>query len=117
MKKTNHHHLKRVRRHKKIRNRVSGTATTPRLSVFRSNVHIYAQLIDDVSGKTLASASDYAGKQSGTKTERAQEIGKEIAKQAQAQGITACVFDRGGFSYAGRIRACAEGARVGGLQF
>jgi large subunit ribosomal protein L18 len=105
---------KRTRRHARIRSRVSGTATRPRLAVFRSVAHIYAQLIDDVNGVTIASASDIKGGK-GTKTERAQAIGASLAKSAQAAGITNAVFDRGGFRFAGRVRAVAEAAREAGL--
>ena len=106
---------KRVRVHKKVRAKISGTSDIPRLSVFRSNRFIYAQLIDDVSGKTVASASDLGGK--GTKTERAKSAGKKIAEAAKGKKITKVVFDRGGFSYAGRVKALADGAREGGLVF
>lgn len=107
---------KRERRHKRIRARVSGTPEKPRLAVFKSNKFIYAQLIDDVAGKTLVSASDIKNAK-GTKTERAIAIGKSIASDAQKQGITAVVFDRGGFRFTGRIKALADSAREGGLTF
>jgi large subunit ribosomal protein L18 len=107
---------KRIRRHAAIRSRVSGTAEMPRLAVFRSNKFMYAQLIDDVAGNTLVSASDIKGG-TGTKTERALAIGKSIAEQAQKKGITRIVFDRGGFKYIGRVAAVAEGARASGLTF
>ncbi len=103
-----------------IRKKVSGTAQLPRLSVYRSNTDIYAQMIDDVNGNTLASASsrdkDIAA-QKGTKTEKSKMVGEAIAKKAIALGLSACVFDRGGFLYHGRIKAVAEGAREGGLKF
>ncbi|MEI6553737.1 MAG: 50S ribosomal protein L18 [bacterium] len=106
----------RDRRRKRIRSKVIGTAERPRLSVFKSNAFIYAQIIDDASGKTLAAASSLkAGK--GTKTESSMNVGIEIAKLAKAAGISKVVFDRGGFNYTGRIRAIADGARQGGLEF
>lgn len=108
--------LKRKRRHAKIRSRISGTAEKPRLSVYRSNTSIYAQLVDDVAGKTLASASDIKVT-SGTKTERAKQVGAEIATKAATLGIKSCVFDRGGFLYTGRVQCLADAAREGGLQF
>jgi large subunit ribosomal protein L18 len=108
---------KRVRRHAAVRSRVSGTAERPRLAVFRSNQYIYAQIIDDVAGKTLAASSDLATELSGTKTARATSVGSELAEKAKKLGITTVVFDRGGFKYAGRIAAVATGARESGLQF
>ena len=107
---------KRLRLKKKIRTKVSGTIERPRLSVFRSNSYIYAQLIDDSKGLTIASASDMAIK-IGTKTERGIEAGKEIAKASIAKGIKSVVFDRNGFKYTGRIKALADAARAAGLQF
>ena len=92
----------------------------PRLSVFRSNTEIYAQLIDDVNGVTLASASSREKDikaQKATKTEKSKMVGESIAKKAIAVGLTACVFDRGGFLYHGRVKAVADGAREGGLKF
>ncbi len=109
-------HEKRLTRHKRIRARISGTATCPRLSVYRANAHIYAQLIDDVAGKTLASAHDMESKK-GTKLDHARSVGAEIAKKATAAGIKTCVFDRGGFIYTGRVAALADAAREGGLIF
>ena len=97
--------------------RISGTAALPRLAVFRSNKHIYAQLIDDTKGATLAQASDTTLKAKGKKTELGEAVGVEIAKRAQEKKITKVVFDRGGFLYAGRVRALAEAARKGGLIF
>lgn len=108
---------KRVRRHGRIRAKVQGTKETPRLAVFRSNKYIYAQLIDDVAGKTLATASDVSLKSKKTKVERAKEVGATLAKTAKEQKISAVVFDRGGFLFAGRVKALAEGAREGGLVF
>ena len=104
-------------RHKRIRAKISGTTERPRLSVFRSNKHIFLQLIDDSSQKTLASASDLKIKKRGTKTEIAKEVGEELAKLAKAKKIKKVVFDRGGYKYHGRVKASAEGAREGGLNF
>jgi large subunit ribosomal protein L18 len=113
---SNTSHQKRAIRQRRIRARISGSATRPRLAVYRSNACIYAQLIDDVAQKTLASASDLK-LTTGTKSERARLVGADIAKKAQAAGITQCVFDRGGFIYAGRISALADAARESGLIF
>ncbi len=107
---------KRIRLKKKIRAKVNGTSECPRLSVFRSNQYIYAQLIDDSKAITLVSSSDMEAKK-GTKTERAVAVGTEVAKLAQAKGITKVVFDRNGFKYTGRVKALADGARAGGLIF
>lgn len=106
----------RDRRRKRIRSKVIGSALRPRLSIFKSNAFIYAQLIDDENGKTLAASSSLkAGK--GTKTESSMKVGEEIAKLGKAVGISKVVFDRGGFNYTGRVRSLAEGARQGGLEF
>lgn len=109
----------RVRRHKRVRSKISGTAQCPRLNVFRSSMHIYAQIIDDVSGKTLAAASstekDFG--MYGGNVEAAKKVGQMIAEKAKAAGITDVVFDRGGYVYHGRVAALAEGAREGGLNF
>jgi len=108
----------RQRRHRRVRGKVAGTAVRPRLAVFRSNRGIFAQLIDDDAGRTLASASWLGVKgHTGTKTEQAAEVGKTLAAAAAKAGIETCVFDRGGYLYHGRVRALAEGAREGGLQF
>jgi large subunit ribosomal protein L18 len=107
---------KRVRRHKRIRSKVSGTAALPRLSVFRSNQNIYAQLVDDENAVTLASASDIK-ETTGTKKERAERVGRAIAEKGIKAGIAKVVFDRGGFMYIGRIQALAESARKAGLEF
>ena len=115
--KTNIKTEKRARLHKKIRTRVSGTAERPRLCVFRSNRYMYAQLIDDVRGVTLASASDIALTDKVTKVKRAEAVGKKLAEEAKKNKITTVVFDRGGFSYRGRVAALAQGARDGGLSF
>jgi large subunit ribosomal protein L18 len=103
----------------RIRARVKGTDVKPRLSVFRSNKEIYAQLIDDVNGKTLVAANsrNKSIANAGNKVEKSHEVGKALATAAVAKGITACVFDRGGNLYHGRIKALAEGAREGGLNF
>ena len=106
----------RTRRHRRVRSRVHGTAKRPRLSVFRSNKELYVQLIDDDSGKTLAHATGKDVK-SGTALEKARVLGSEIAKHAKTKKISLAVFDRGGFLYAGKIKAVAEGAREGGLEF
>ena len=98
-----------------IRKKVSGTSERPRLAVFRSNKEIYAQLIDDVAGNTLASASSKDAK--GNKTEQAAVVGKLIADNAKKAGVEAVVFDRGGFLYHGRVKALAESAREAGLKF
>jgi large subunit ribosomal protein L18 len=107
---------KRITRHARIRAKISGTATRPRLAIFRSNAGFHAQLIDDDAGKTLCAVSDLKLKK-GTKTEKATQIGEEIAKKAIALGLSSCVFDRGGFTYHGRVKAFAEAARTGGLVF
>jgi large subunit ribosomal protein L18 len=108
----------RLRRHRRIRGKVVGTAERPRLAVFRSNKGIFAQLIDDGSARTLAAAGWQQLKGfSGTKTEQAAEVGKQLAVSAKAAGVTTCVFDRGGYLYHGRVKALAEGAREGGLEF
>ena len=106
----------RKRRQARVRARVSGTAKSPRLAVFRSNKFIYAQLINDDKGVTLASSTD-AGLKGKTKVLRALEAGKILAKNAIEKKITHAVFDRGGFQYTGRVKALAEGARAGGLKF
>ncbi|HEU0304784.1 MAG TPA: 50S ribosomal protein L18 [Gaiellaceae bacterium] len=109
----------RARRRRRVRAKVSGTAERPRLAVFRSNAGIYAQLIDDLEGTTLAAASWQGLPKSfkGTKTEQAGEVGKQLAAAAKKAGISACVFDRAGYLYHGRVKALAEGAREGGLEF
>lgn len=109
----------RLKRHKRIRNKISGTAERPRLSVFRSNQNIYAQLIDDVEGVTLASAStlDKSISKDKTKVDQAKEVGKAIAKAGQAKNIKKVVFDRGGYLYHGRVSALADAARANGLEF
>ena len=110
---------KKYRRHKRIRSRVFGTKERPRLCVFRSNKHIYAQLIDDEKGHTLVSTSDLELKnvKKLKKREKAFEVGKLIAEKAKKKNIKKVVFDRGGYKYHGRVKALAEGAREGGLIF
>ncbi len=109
----------RLRRHRRVRGKISGTSTRPRLNVFRSNTNIYAQIIDDVTATTLVSASsnDKGFSATGTKTEVAKAVGEAIAKKAKDKGIEDVVFDRGGYVYHGRVQALAEGARSGGLKF
>lgn len=109
----------RLRRHKRIRGKISGTPEFPRLCVYRSLANIYAQVIDDVSGKTIAAASslDQSIADEGAKKEIAKEVGKLIAERAKAAGVENVVFDRGGYVYHGRIQELADGAREGGLKF
>ena len=109
----------RLRRHRRVRGKVSGTAERPRLAVFRSNKGISAQLIDDLTGKTLAGASWVGLKKSfkGNKTEQAAEVGKLLAAAGKKAGVESVVFDRGGYLYHGRVKALADGAREGGLKF
>jgi large subunit ribosomal protein L18 len=109
----------RLRRHRRVRGRVQGTATRPRLVVHRSNRGITAQLVDDIGGKTVASASWLALKTSfkGNKSEQAAEVGKLLATNAKQAGVDACVFDRAGYLYHGRVKSLADGAREGGLTF
>ena len=110
---------KRLRIKRRVRGKISGSAELPRLSVFKSNKEIYAQLIDDKSGKTLVAASsrEKGVDAKGTKTEVSANVGKAIAEKAKAAGIEKVVFDRNGFVYHGRVKALADGAREGGLQF
>lgn len=105
----------RIKRHQKIRRKIVGTANRPRLSVFRSNQHIYAQIIDDMQHQTLVHASDH--QETGSKLQKAYNVGKKIAKLATKAKITTVLFDRGGFLYQGRIAQIAKGAREGGLKF
>jgi large subunit ribosomal protein L18 len=111
----------RQRVHKRIREKMLGTAERPRLNVYRSLNHIYAQLIDDMDGRTLVSASSNAGrkgaKKAGGNLAAAKEVGKAIAERAKEKGLTKVVFDRGGYLYHGRIKALADAAREAGLQF
>jgi large subunit ribosomal protein L18 len=108
----------RLRRHRRVRGKVAGTAERPRLVVFRSNRGIFAQLVDDDSARTLAAAGwNSLGKLGGSKMEQAAEVGKALGKAAKAAGIEACVFDRGGYLYHGRVKALADAAREEGLEF
>ncbi len=108
----------RLRRHKRVRAKISGTPERPRLNVFRSEANIYAQVIDDVAGVTLCAASSLEkGFGSGSNCEAAKKVGQAVAQRAKDKGIDAVVFDRGGYIYHGRVAALAEGAREGGLQF
>ena len=100
----------------RVRSRITGSAERPRLTVYKSSIHIYGQIIDDEKGKTLAAASDIKVK-SGKKIERAGAVGEELAKKALAKKIKKVTFDRNGFKYHGRVKALAEGARKGGLEF
>ena len=108
----------RLRRHKRVRNKVSGTAECPRLNVFRSNSQIFAQIIDDVKGATLVSSSSLSLKlKNGGNIEAAKAVGEDIAKKAVKAGIKEVVFDRGGYQYHGRVEALADAARENGLDF
>ena len=109
---------KRERRHRRVRGKVAGTGERPRLAVFRSNRGIFAQLVDDATGRTLASAS-WVGLKGfkGDKSAQAKAVGKQVAAAAKKRGIEAVVFDRGGYLYHGRVKALADGAREGGLKF
>lgn len=113
----------RKRRHVRVRAKVNGTPSRPRLNVFRSSAHIYAQVVDDTKGHTLVSASDLeqevkdAAGADANKTARAAAVGKVVAERAKAAGITSVVFDRGGFLYHGRVKAVADSAREAGLDF
>ena len=109
--------LKRFRRQVRIRAKISGTSIRPRLAIFRSNTSIYAQVIDDVTGTTIASASDMKNSDGGTKTERATKVGTQVAELALAKWIKTVVFDRGWFGYHGRVKALADSAREAWLQF
>ena len=104
------------RRHRRVRKKVVGTTDRPRLAVYRSNRHIYAQLIDDTDGRTLVAASTLAVRSGDNPLDQAKSVGTTLADQAKAAGITKVTFDRGGFMYHGRVRAVAEGAREGGLE-
>jgi len=106
----------RDRRHRRVRGKITGTAERPRLAVFRSNSDVYVQVIDDVQGHTLA-AADSRGVKDGDKSAKAKATGVLIAERAKAAGVSSVVFDRGGYLYHGRVKALAEGAREGGLQF
>lgn len=109
----------RVKRHQRLRNKISGTSESPRLCVYRSNAHIYAQIIDDAKGVTICSAStlEKGFDDSGTKKESAKKVGVAIAKKAIDAGVKTVVFDRGGYKYHGRVQEVAAGAREAGLEF
>jgi large subunit ribosomal protein L18 len=109
--------LRRTRIKRAIRAKIAGSAERPRLTVYRSNTAVYAQLVDDLAGKTLFSATSYKKDKVNNNIEAAKTVGLAIAKQAAAAGITKVVFDRNGYLYHGRIKSLAEGAREGGLQF
>jgi len=108
---------RRIKIKHRIRNRVSGTAARPRMTVFRSNKQIYVQLVDDLTGKTLAAASSLGMTEKMPKKEQAAKVGELIAKKAQEAGITSVVFDRNGYLYHGRVKEVADAARNGGLKF
>lgn len=116
MAKANTASAKRDRRHVRVRRKVTGTPARPRLVVFRSLKHIYAQLVDDSANRTIATVGDQ-DILTMKKTAKATEVGKRIAERAKAAGITQVVFDRAGYQYHGRVKAVAEGAREGGLEF
>lgn len=115
MEKSKYKTTKRAVRHKRLRAKIAGTATRPRLAVFKSNTAVYAQLINDDAGTTLAAAD--SRKEKGTRLEAAKVVGEAIAKKAATLNITEAVFDRGGFRYQGIVAALADGARAGGLKF
>lgn len=122
MKKTATPYAARVRRHIRVRKRIKGTPERPRLAVFRSLTHIYAQVIDDVARRTVVAASDLeaplrAARDGKRKTDLAMSVGKLLAERAKASGVTKVVFDRGGFKYQGRVKALADAAREAGLEF
>lgn len=113
-------HKARLIRHRRVRKKIAGSPDRPRLAVFRSNRHIYAQLIDDLGGRTIASASTIEADLRGTAThsaETAEKVGKLVAQRAMEKGIKQVVFDRGGFKFHGRVKALADGAREQGLEF
>ena len=114
-------HAGRLRRHRRVRKKITGTAERPRLAVYRSNKHLTVQVINDLDGRTIASASTVEAEQrkqgSGATVDAAKRIGALVAQRAKAAGVSNVVFDRGGYLYHGRVKALAEGAREGGLQF
>ncbi|MEK7638407.1 MAG: 50S ribosomal protein L18 [Patescibacteria group bacterium] len=107
--------VNRTRRHIRGRAKIAGTAERPRVTVFKSNVHVYVQAIDDATGKTIAAVSDAQLKKAGTKTEHAAEAGKKLAGLLKEKGVTVVIFDKAGFKYHGRIQAVAEALRAGGI--
>ena len=111
--------IHRIKRHARVRAKISGSAKRPRIAVFKSNQYVYAQVIDDEVGKTLMSVSNYAGKKSKTKTKKSQgssKVGESLAEKMKEAGISKAVFDRGGFKFHGRVKAVAEGLRKGGIK-
>jgi len=120
MAKTHKKVLRRTKIRKRIRGKIEGTSERPRLSIFRSNKQIYARIIDDLAGVTLASCSSRikdVSSQALSKTEQSAQVGKLLAERAKEKGIEQVIFDRGGYKYHGRVKALAEGAREGGLKF
>lgn len=117
MRATDLKRIRRFRRKRGIRKRLYGTPERPRLSVYRSLNHIYAQVIDDLSGRTLASASSHQAKAAGGNVAAATEVGKQLAENAKAAGVTQVMLDRNGYRYHGRVKALADAAREGGLSF
>ena len=115
--KKENRNVNRLKRHARIRKNLSGTASTPRLNVFRSNTNIYAQIIDDEAGATLVSASSLDMKLANCNVENSAKVGAEVAKRALEKGITEVVFDRGGYQYHGKVKALADAAREAGLKF
>jgi large subunit ribosomal protein L18 len=114
---SNDKNTRRLRRKIRIRAKISGTSVRPRLTVYRSLKNIYAQLVDDIKGVTVVSASDLKSKSKGAKKERAKLVGETLAKLATEKGIKECVFDRNAYKFHGRVKELAEGARAGGLKF
>jgi large subunit ribosomal protein L18 len=108
---------KRYKRKRRVRKNIFGTEETPRVAVYRSNKHIYAQVIDDEDHKTLVSANDYEVNKKGTKSEIAEEVGKNLGKKAKSKKIKKVKFDRGGYKYHGRVKALADGLRSAGIKF
>lgn len=117
MDKNKDKNLRQARRHSRVRAKISGTEARPRLSVFRSNKGMFLQLVDDLNGKTLASAAVKEIKKTNGKIETSKELGKLIAEKAKGKKVSKVVFDRGYYKYHGRVKAAAEGAREGGLEF
>ncbi len=119
-KKARDRRVARIRRHKRVRKQIIGTPSRPRLSVFRSARHIYAQVVDDTTGRTIAAASTLDGGLRGSKEakkSRAKQVGALVAERAKGAGVSKVAFDRGGYNYHGRVASLAEGAREGGLEF
>ncbi|MDP3804914.1 MAG: 50S ribosomal protein L18 [Candidatus Omnitrophota bacterium] len=116
MNKNSDKKLNRIRRHKKVRAKISGTSSKPRIAVFKSNQYIYAQVVDDENGKTLLSVSDMEVK-TGNKSDKALKIGETLAARMKEKGLLEAVFDRGGFKFHGRVKSVADGLRSGGIKF